>query len=123
MNEQTSGHLRQLLQGVGMLALALGWLNAEQIAAIAKTIQDIAGPLAQIAGPAAVLGGYFWSWWVNRPKALVASVVAMADDPSSPVKGVVVSPTIAGRELANEFVTDKIAAAGTHDAKAIAAPG
>jgi len=120
MNEQTSGHLRQLLQGLSMLAAAFGWLNAEQIAAIAKVMQDVAGPLAMIAGPAGVLGGYVWSWWVNRPAALVASVDAMAKDPNSPVKGVVLENTIAGRDMAKEMPGTTTAVAGSVDAKAIA---
>jgi hypothetical protein len=114
MNEQTSGQLRQLLQALGGIAMALGWLTTGQVEQWTQTI-------LQAAGPSAMLAGVIWSWWVNRPKALVASVVAMADDPNSPVKGVITTPTMAGRDLANEFATDKIAAVGTHDAKVIAA--
>jgi hypothetical protein len=116
MNEQTSGQLRQALQAIGGIATALGWLTTGQVELWIQVI-------LQAAGPAAMLAGVIWSWWVNRPKALLASVVAMAEDPNSPVKGVTTAPTIEGRALANEFDTDKIAAAGTFDAKVIAAPG
>lgn len=116
MNEQTSGQLRQLLQIVGTLATTLGFLTADQVGAWTAIIMQIAGPLA-------MLGGVIWSWWVNRPTALVASVVAMADDPDSPVKGVVTTNTIEGRELANSFETNSVAAAGTMDAKAISTAG
>ena len=114
MNEQTSGQLRQLLQALGAMATALGWLTTGQVDLWIQVI-------LQISGPFAMLGGVIWSWWVNRPTALVASVVAMADDPTSPVKGVVVAPTSAGRDLKNEFATDKIATAGSADARAIVA--
>lgn len=116
MNEQTSGQLRQALQAIGSIAMALGWLTTGQVDAWIQSVMQIAGPIAMLAG-------ILWSYKVNRPVDLVASVVAMADDPTSPVKGVVVAPTIAGRDLKNEFTTDKIATAGTYDAAAIAKQG
>jgi hypothetical protein len=116
MNEQTSGQLRQLLQALGAMATTLGFATTGQVDLWIQLILQLAGPLAMASG-------VIWSWKVNRPVDLVASVVAMADDPHSPVKGVVMAPTIEGRAIANEFATDKIAAAGTHDAKAIAATG
>jgi hypothetical protein len=116
VNEQTSGQLRQLLQALGTMLTTLGFATAGQVDLWIQIAMQVAGPLAMV-------GGVIWSWWVNRPKALVASVVAMADDPNSPVKGVVMAPTIEGRALANEFDTNKIAAAGTFDAKQIATPG
>ena len=116
MNEQTSGQLRQVLQALGGIAVALGWFTNGQVDFWIQVILQVAGPLAMLAG-------VIWSWKVNRPVDLVASVVAMAEDPNSPVKGVVMSSTIEGRALANEFDTNKIAPAGSADAKKIAATG
>lgn len=116
MNEQTSGQLRQLLQALGGIATALGWLTTGQVDLWIQVILQAAGPLFMVAG-------VIWSWKVNRPVDLVASVVAMADDPNSPVKGVVMAPTIEGRALANEFTSNKIAPAGSTDAKQFAAQG
>lgn len=119
MNEQTSGQLRQLLQVVGTLMTTLGVLK--------PGMADMWIPvIMQVVGPLMMLYGVFWSWKVNRPQELVASVVAMAADPASPVKGVVVTQTVAGRELAADSRaiagtdTTTIAAAGTVDAKAMA---
>jgi hypothetical protein len=116
MNEQTSGQLRQLLQALGGIAMALGWLTTGQVEQWTQTILQAAGPLAMLAG-------VIWSYKVNRPVDLVASVVNMAKDPQSPVKGVVVENTMAGRELKNDLGAEKIATAGSVDAKAIAATG
>lgn len=116
MNEQTSGQLRQLLQFLGGIAVALGWLTSGQVDLWIQIVLQVAGPLAMLAG-------VIWSYKVNRPVDLVASVVAMADKPNSPVKGVVAAPNVEGRALANSFESNKIAAAGTADAKHIATPG
>jgi hypothetical protein len=118
MNEQTSGHLRQLLQSLGTLANTLGVLSLTtgQLDMWINIAMLVIGTVAQV-------GGFAWSYKVNRPVELVASVVNMAKDPQSPVKGVIVEPTIAGRELKSDLRTDKIATAGSHDAKAIAASG
>jgi hypothetical protein len=116
MNEQTSGQLRQALQAIGSIAMALGWLTTGQVDAWIQGIMQVAGPVAMLAGVA-------WSYKVNRPVDLVASVVNLAKDPQSPVKGVIVEPTIAGRELKSDLGADKIATAGSHDAKIIATAG
>lgn len=116
MTEQISGQLRQLLQALGGMAIGLGWLTTGQVDFWLQVILQVGGPLAMLAGIA-------WSWWVNRPVALVASVDAMAKDPASPIKGVVVTNTTAGRDLARALHGTTTVIAGTPDAKQIAAPG
>lgn len=116
MNEQTSGQLRQLLQALGSIATALGWFTTGQVDLWIQVVMQAAGPLAMIAG-------VIWSYKVNRPVDLVASVVKMAEDPTSPVKGVVVDKSIAGFDLKKELASDKIATAGSPDAKQFAAQG
>jgi hypothetical protein len=116
MNEQTSGQLRQLLQALGTLANTMGVVNLTtgQLDMWINVAILVIGTVAQV-------GGFAWSYKVNRPVDLVASVVNLAKDPQSPVKGVVVENTMAGRELKSDIGADKIATAGSHDAKVIAA--
>lgn len=116
MNEQTSGQLRQLLQAVGAIIATLGFMTTGQVDLWISIIM-------QIAGPAAMVGGVIWSYFVNTPTALVASVVTMAADPASPVKGVVVDNTMEGRALKQDIPSMGIATAGSHDAKIIANSG
>lgn len=116
MNEQTSGQLRQLLQIIGTLLTTIGVLKP----GIADTWIPV---IMQISGPLMMLGGVIWSWKVNTPSALVASVDAMAKDPASPVAGVVVTNTLAGRDLAKEMPGTTTVVAGSPDAKVIAAKG
>lgn len=119
ISEQTSGQLRQMLQIVGTLLTTLGYLKPGMADTWIPVVMQIAGPISMIAG-------VIWSWWVNRPANLVASVVAMAADPASPVKGVVVTQTMAGRYLqqASRNIADAgpsaIVLAGTANAKALA---
>ena len=93
MNEQTSGQLRQLLQIVGTLLTTLGYLQPGMADTWIPVVMQIAGPISMIAG-------MVWSWWVNRPVNIVASVAAMGKDPASPVKGVITTNTKEGVAMA-----------------------
>lgn len=123
MNEQTSGQLRQLLQALGAFLTSAGFITMTT-----AQVNSWVNVAMLVIGVGAQAGGVIWSWKVNRPQELVASVVAMAADPASPVKGVVVEQTIAGRDLQQAsrdiagVAPGAIATAGSPDAKAIAAP-
>ncbi len=71
-----------------------------------------------IALPAAFVG-----WWKNRQSAVLANVDALAKDPTSPVKGVILSNSTEGRELARDIPGLTTVVAGTPEATAIAKTG
>lgn len=61
-----------------------------------------------------------WSQVTKTEAAKVAMVDALAKDPESPVKGVVVESTLAGRDLKAANPGGAVVLAGTHDAQVIA---
>lgn len=107
-NDQGTGVVERVIYGAILAALmklvAKGWLSA-----------DMAPYLA--GGAVMALGGLY-AFWINRPKAIVQAARALPD-----VKGVVTNNTIEGRALAASIPGTDVAAAGTLDAKVIAATG
>lgn len=83
--DQISGLVQRALMFAGGFAVAKGWIS-EQL-------------MVQIVGALVGVFGVLWGVKSNTQTALVGSVAAMAADPSSPVKGVVVEQNSAGREL------------------------
>lgn len=73
---------------------------------------------AAILGSAAGLGTVIWGALATRKSALVSTTSAMPE-----VKGIVTTNTIEGRALAASIPGPDVAAAGTTDAKVIAAIG
>ena len=65
---------------------------------------------------AAIVG--VWSQLTKTPEAKVAAVVELANDPKSPVQGVITTDTNEGRKLAASIV-GPVVAAGTNEAKEI----
>ena len=102
--EQISGLVqRGLMFGAGFL-VAKGWISE-------------AGA-TQIVGGLIVIFGTLWSIKVNTTKALTTSVKDLEG-----VKGVVTDNTPSGRALAQSISGPEVAAAGSFDAKSIAAAG
>jgi hypothetical protein len=65
-NPQLEGQIRTLVMFFGGLAVGYGWL----------TQHDLNALLAIVAGLVPV-AGMVWSWWVNRPAALVQAAAAL----------------------------------------------
>ena len=92
-------------------AASKGWLSTADIAVLAPAL--------------ALLPAYLIGWWKNRPQNIAADLAQVTSDkvPGSPVKGVVTSDTMAGRELANSIPGTTVASAGSSDAKKLATTG
>ncbi len=93
--EQVKSQIRVWLTGLAGVVLgwfaSKGWINEASISAILNSPVVVA-----VLGMAATA---VWSWFSNTDKALVAKVDALAKDPTSPVKGVIVTNSAAGHEL------------------------
>lgn len=64
-------------------------------------------------------GNVAWSFWGNRINAKLVEIAKYANDPRTPVKGVIVSPTQAGREI-SKAVEGPVVVQGTVAAKEMA---
>lgn len=89
-----------------------GWITADQVLAILNS--------ETFLGLAVAVAGGVWGLFVHKQSNAVAIVAAMKKDPESPVKGVVVEPTEAGRKLVKEIDGSAVVAAGTPQAKDLA---
>jgi len=107
-------------------------MNQEQVLSFVRWMQATIGPLLiangyvsastlQMAGGVVVsLVPLAWSMFVHTQGNAVAVVAALASDPSSPVKAVVVDPTQAGRDLAEAMPGHTTVVAGTQAAATVA---
>lgn len=115
--EMMKGQIRALLIAVGGLAagwlISKGWMSESAWTAIMNS--PVAAALATMAS------GFIWSALTHTESNAVAVVDAMAKDPTSPVKGVILLPTTEGRALAASIPGSTAVVAGTHEATAIAA--
>jgi hypothetical protein len=93
--EQIKSAIRSLVSAFGgMLAgwgASKGWVTADQILGVLNS-ESFIGAVAAIAAGT-------WGLFTHKKSNAVAVVTAMARDPESPVKAVVVEPTPEGREL------------------------
>ena len=112
--EQILEQLKLLLPAIGGLLTMMGLLTPAESAKWITTIMNAAGPMM-------ILGGMIWGVLDKRQKSLVAKVDALAKDQNSPVIGVIVSPTVAGKELANSLPGNTTVPAGTVQASELAA--
>jgi len=87
--EQVLGLLRQILPVFGGIAVTLGWLTSDQVAAGTATALQIAGPLM-------IVGSTIWSLFSKTKASLVSTVAAMPE-----VQGIKLEATVAGRALAD----------------------
>jgi len=83
------------------------------------TILDPATQAALGTVAAAIVVG-IWSQLTKSPAAKVAMVDALAKDPESPVKGVILESTIAGQAMARSLPGKTTVVAGTFDASTLA---
>ena len=75
--DRTMGLLRVLLNALGPLAVAMGWLNAEQVGAVTSA-------LIQIVGALMTVGGVFWSWKANSKSSITQSIAALPETQVKP---------------------------------------
>lgn len=101
--------------GVAGFAAGKGWASADTVMSLLNS--------EVFMGAAASAAMYVWSQFTHTQANAVAVVDALAKNPDSPVKGVVLTNTIEGRDLAKEMPGTTTVVAGSHDAKQIAAPG
>lgn len=102
----------------GGVGVSRHWFTSEQLTGFINSETVISAIVAII--------GFIWSGIVHTQSNAVAVVAALKNDPESPVKGVVVEQTIAGRELATAVLNSNpkagIAPAGTDAASRLAQP-
>jgi hypothetical protein len=118
--EQTKSGIRSIL--IGVAGIALGWfanggyVSADQISGIMSSPVFISF--------VTMISGAIWGLITHKQSNAVAVVAAMAADPSSPVKGVVMEPTIEGLGITKAITSSNpdapIAAAGSTAALTIA---
>jgi hypothetical protein len=113
--EQVKSAVRWLVSFVGGFIVAKGWVKADQLTALLSN-EAVMGALA---GGAVLV----WGMFTHTQSNAVAVVATIAEDPTSPVKGVVTTNTAEGRALARDTPSDTVVAAGTPEATAIAKPG
>lgn len=110
-------------------------MNAEQVKSAVRWMIATFGPiiishgyasastLEMIGGAVVSLIPLIFSMLNHTQSNAVAVVATIAEDPTSPVKGVVTTNTAEGRALARDTPSDTIVTAGTPEATAIAKPG
>lgn len=113
MTPQTSGVADRtflvLITWLLTQAASKGWLSSADIAVLAPAL--------------AVLPAYLIARFKNQPQNIAADLAQVVNDPGSPVKGVVTRNTLEGRALAESIPGPAIAAAGSPEAKSLAAQG
>lgn len=114
--EIMKGQIRSLIIAVGGFVAGWfafkGWITTEQLSSLLSS--PVAGAVASMAA------AFIWSAMTHRQGNAVAVVDAMAKDPTSPVKGVILEPTTEGRALAASIPGVTAVVAGTPMAAAIA---
>lgn len=114
--EQIKNLIQQLVTAAGSLLTLTGVMSASEVGTWTAAIMAV-------VGPAMVLGGLIYGAWTNSQKGLVQAVDHLAKDPSSPVAGVIVTPTKEGKELAASIPGNTTVPAGTMEASNIATSG
>jgi len=75
---------------------------------------------AMILGSAFGLAATIWGAIAARQSAIVSQTATIAQDPNSPVKGVITTNTPEGRAMAQSIPASTIVAAGTTEAQSLA---
>lgn len=91
-----------------------GWVSAD-------TIMQVLNSEVFLSFAASIAVGV-WGLFVHRQSNAVAVVSEIAKDPASPVKGVIVSNSVEGRDLA-QSIDGPVVPAGTSAAADLAKPG
>lgn len=91
--DQIMGLLRQFLPIVGGIAVALGWISPDAVAAYTAKILSVAGPIT-------ILIGIVWSWFANKPTSVAASMGANPSTTVTPAANGTATITIKDPEMA-----------------------
>ena len=84
---------------------AKGWFTVDQVTSILNSPTTLSLAVAIASG--------VWGLFVHTDKNAVAVVDTMAKEPDSPVKAVVLEPTIEGKKLADSLPGNTTVVAGT----------
>lgn len=117
-------HVLTAVATVTTTLAALHLISADQAGKITDAFSQIstgATALATGIGALVAVGSALYASWTASKKSQIAAVGAMAQVPGSGVAGVITTPTPEGQALAKSIPTETVAAAGSPDAKAIAA--
>ncbi len=112
--EQILEQLKLLLPAIGGILVMAGIMTPADSAKWIAAIMSAAGPMM-------ILGGMVWGVLDKRQSSLVSKVDVLAKDKDSPVVGVIVSNTVAGKELAETVGSNTTVPAGSAQASRIAA--
>jgi len=114
--EQVKSGLRWLITTFGGVVAgwfaAKGWFTIDQVTSVLNSPTTLAIAASLISGA--------WGLFVHTEKNAVAVVDTMAKQPDSPVKAVVMEPTMAGRELADSLPGKTTVVAGSSEAVTMA---
>ncbi|SRR6266478_10228559 len=106
-------------------------MNQEQVKSFVRWLQATLGPILVshgyisssnmeiVAGVVISLVPLVWSIFVHTQTNAVAVVDAIAKDPASPIKAVIVAPTASGIELARALPGNTTVIAGTPAAEKV----
>jgi hypothetical protein len=111
--QQILSLVRDLLKIVGVGLASKGAVSADAWDVWTTVI-------VEVVGCGLIVGPIIWSQFTHTQSNAVAVVDAIAKEPMSAVKGVILEPTAAGRELAASIPGSTAVVAGTHEAAAIA---
>ncbi len=92
-----------------------GWVSADTVMSVLTSEIFLSG--------ASAVAMLVWGLFAHTQKNAVAVVATIAEDPASPVKGVITTDTLAGRDLARDIPSETVKAAGSQDAKNLATSG
>lgn len=108
--------------------------NSDQFASLLRTLLKIVGTILTthglitsgvwepIAGAVIALAPIGWDMLTHAQKATIAKIAAIADDPNSPIQGIITTATAEGQRLANAVPSSAVVAAGTSAAAELAKP-
>lgn len=74
MNPETSGYLRHLLTGVGVMMVSLGWLEADKVEALVGTVMSIVVP---IVGVVVTVVPFYLSYRAKQAASTEAKEIAI----------------------------------------------
>lgn len=114
--EMMKSAIRSVL--IGAACLMAGWLMSKGWITEAQWTALATGPVGGLLATA--VSGMIWGM-INKTEANAVAVVdAIAKQPDSPVKGVIMEPTAEGRDLAASIPGTTAVVAGTREASTIA---
>lgn len=127
---KTVGRYALTAVGSGIAVLgALGLMSQTDAASATQAITRLAEALGTIATSIATLAGIVATIYAavrgtlnSTTTGVVASTQALIEDPKSPVKGLVIAPTVEGFELKQSIPGPGIVLAGTPAAEEVIKP-